>query len=180
MTTVVVDLIEKKVYSDSRATCNYSRSHGVLGFLGLPTKQTEDFFEFGTKIYRLQDGSLVTGAGCSSDISLVRHCLEHKEYLVNRKFEGNTRVLHIYQDSGEVVVKVYKGEKVFGGYKCKTADFVLPKLKRFLSIGSGANYALGALASGATPEQAISAAAKLDDSTDNKIQVEDITEIVYE
>lgn len=181
MTTVIVDLIEKKVYSDSRMTCRDITYTGLLGLCGISTKPpSEDYFGEVTKIHRLYNLSLVAGAGNTDDINLVRACLQNNKYLIGRSFSGSSRVLHIYQDSGEVVVKVYKGNKVFGGYKCEAADFILPKLKGYLAVGSGADYALGALASGATPEQAICAAAKLDDGTDNKIQVEDIMEIKYD
>lgn len=181
MTTVIVNLIEKKVYSDYRMTCSDTTYTGLLGSFDISTKPpSEDYFQERTKIHRLYNLSLVVGAGNTGDVDLVRACLQNNEYLIGRSFSGSSRVLHVYQDSGEVVVKVYKGKKVFGGYKCESGDFILPKLKGYLAIGSGADYALGALASGATPEQAICAAAKLDDGTDNKIQVEDIMEIRYD
>lgn len=53
------------------------------------------------------------------------------------------------------------------------ADGTMPVVveEKFMSIGSGSDYAMGALAAGATPAQAVKIASRYDQSTNNKVKV---------
>ena len=104
-----------------------------------------------TKIFRLSDGSLIGFSGNAATGLEVRDWLNGGGEKPIFDSENNTDYLRIIQD-GSIT-------------KCYNLRAPLPVLLPYFAIGSGSDYALGALAAGATSEQAVEIATRFDENT---------------
>lgn len=151
MTTIVVDRKLKLMAADSMMTWGGYKSKGS------------------NKITKFEDKkgyqALVATAG-SAEAGVAFDCWFYEAFtgeLIGKKKQAYPR------EKGFFAVVLYQGGRVyvygFQGYPVEVKD-------RYFGIGSGSEYALGALHAGASLAEAVRIAAKLDNGTGNRIQVE--------
>lgn len=106
------------------------------------------------KVHKLDDGRIVGISGCSySAIELIRYMRDGGE---RPELSDDMHVLMLYTD---------------GTVHLMNRRFVPVRVDVPNAIGSGADYAMGAMLAGATPEQAVQIAAQRDLFTGGKITV---------
>lgn len=105
------------------------------------------------KIYRLRDNSLVGVSGTFSEVLMALEYLDSDEgeEVEKPQIEEHNSLLRVDQDNN---VFVYT-KNLYPMYL--DADYV--------AIGSGSDYAMGAMAQGATAEEAVAIAHKFDPNT---------------
>ncbi len=141
-------------------TAVWSYKHGILGADCL----CNSWVEVG-KIFPLRDGSYLTGAGYYDDI------VEVAKWLNDGAKEDSKPTLADRGDDARDSDFIYVERD--GTAYWLTCPF-LRKVRitnQFYAIGSGAAYALGALAAGATVRQALAIAAQYDPDTGKKCRV---------
>lgn len=126
------------------------------------------------KIFRLKDGSLLGTAGDADDSDLpnlfnrIKKIPTHKQ-LTNLGFEFQCifvkpdSTVYVLESSLEEDTKIYKSS-------------VYPINEPYVAVGSGSSWAMGALAMGASAEQAIKIAIKFDTNCGGAVQLESINE----
>lgn len=121
-------------------------------------------FDGSQKIHRLSDNSLVAGSGIKRQIADFVLWCENGEQQERPSIDEAT------------IIRVWPNGKasIFDG-KSDERDI---SSCEFYAIGSGAGIALGALAMGATAEQAVEIASRFNPWTGGQIQVEHVTEHV--
>jgi ATP-dependent protease HslVU (ClpYQ) peptidase subunit len=115
------------------------------------------------KIHAMPDGSLVAFCGDSRYINRVRRWLAR-----GAPRKGRPRI-----DADEFDMLVVKPDGSLWG--TNDALDLEPIEEPFFSIGSGRGYAMGAMARGATPKQAVRIAARYDINTGVPIDEERVT-----
>lgn len=174
MTTVIVDFKNKKVYADKTRTSlrDCTNSFLVRAFIGESAIDEYSHFDDGVcKLRTTSDGCILTGVGNADVISAFGKypsCIpdtpkSSTDVVILRSKENAVRVIR-YSCSDR--------NKIFG--KKKWIETVNMKSEGYLVLGSGKNFALGALYSGASPAEAILAASKLDPFTSSSYDVQDI------
>jgi ATP-dependent protease HslVU (ClpYQ) peptidase subunit len=108
-----------------------------------------------TKIQRIK-GSLYGGAGNLEQIMKMFEWFKNPDMKPEWKFEPDFSILQVSAE---------------GLFYWGTEMIAVPVGMPFYAIGSGANYALGALECGAPPEEAIRIAHKFDPYTGREVQV---------
>lgn len=105
------------------------------------------------KIYRLSDGSLVGVAGILSDILLALDYLDSEEDadVAKPDISPENHLMQVDPD-GNIFVYTHVLRAV-------------PVSAEYFAIGSGSEYAMGAMAQGATAEEAVAIAHKFDPNT---------------
>jgi len=144
-------------------TIAYSAKHKILCSDSRASDDHDAHFSTIKKVYRLKNGSLYANSGDSDDRDL-RSLLSKAS---PRKMPSRTQLLTLKQTI-EAIVVFPKGQ-------CFTinVDFEDEKIKdwnaavdlaseQFVSIGSGYQFALGAMSVGASPLEAVRAACKWD------------------
>lgn len=151
-------------------TIVFSRPHGIIAADSRNTDSSGAVFKV-RKIDRLENGRYFLGAGHLYTIGLVRDWAESDfsederpgfgVLFCDRAEDFSFSCLVISED-GRIAVLV--------------DDEMQPQPVHddYLAIGSGAAYAIGALESGATPEQAVQIAIDHDGNSGGPIQVESI------
>lgn len=107
------------------------------------------------KLHRLADGSLVGMAGNSGTCLRVVKALDAGE--VEPFDPGEYAYLRVWPD---------------GRAEFSTGDGAVPMQQPYFAIGSGADYAMGALAMGADAMAAVRIAALFDSHTGGRVEVE--------
>ena len=177
MTTVIVNKKTGAVFSDSRGTHeDYISNWKILPYPKKTTK-VERHFEKVQKIYQV-GSTVVTGSGSLNlleyFVGKVKAGTSHFKgcYYIRSKFEpSTTNVLLVKRGLGDVHILQLKVSVVglpFGWYKLKVVKNIVTK--SYAILGSGGDYAIGALEMGASEVEAIKIAAKFDHYTDNGIQ----------
>jgi 20S proteasome alpha/beta subunit len=110
-----------------------------------------------TKIYRLDDGSLMGAAGNGREICIFKNCYLHGIEAP----EG-----YDYKEFAGIIIKP-DGAIFF----CETHDLLDTVDDEFLAIGSGRSVAIGALEMGASAEEAVEIAIKYNTYCGGPIQV---------
>jgi ATP-dependent protease HslVU (ClpYQ) peptidase subunit len=141
-------------------TVVYSRLHGQVGADTQYTTPSGGITRV-NKIERLLDGRVFCGSGHGNSIALIRSWAE-------AGFDPEQRPDFSY----------YLADPEERGFECFVIDDLAQRvtivdeelepyesLDKYVGIGSGSTYALGALYAGASVEQALTIAAELDPST---------------
>lgn len=115
------------------------------------------------KLFRLKDGSVLSGAGYFDDLAEVA------SWLASGAKEANKPVLPDGpDDNGDFLLVLPNGKAYW---------LTSPWLRRveivdeFVAFGSGANVALGAMAAGASARRAVEIACRFDESTGKGVTV---------
>lgn len=165
MTTIVIDFEGKRVYSDSCvSTDRYVEINGGDVSLGKCDERR------GQKIFKRGD-VIIAGVGNSKTLERF---VAYEVDSVPTKSSDNTVIFKVYERSFGLFVCKFTVMRVRHWFYTKRYWKAEPVLgsPRYLCAGSGQNYAEGALAAGATPEEAITAASKCCPYTDTNIQSE--------
>lgn len=110
------------------------------------------------KVHRLEDGRIVGGCGDTADNELV------VEWLAAGAKSGEEPVI---SDAGSVVLVLHPcGGVDIIDRQCRPLRIPTP-----IAIGSGCDYAMGAMDAGASPERAVEIAAARNPNTGGKITV---------
>lgn len=109
------------------------------------------------KIYRLRDGSLAGGCGTMTLVQQLIRWLDGQGPAPDPSPEKYT-VLHISKERGKPVLRLSVDGKVP----------IILRTKRF-AIGSGSDYAMGAMDVGANAARAIRIASKYDPATGRQV-----------
>ncbi|MBG24103.1 MAG: hypothetical protein CMF22_11710 [Idiomarinaceae bacterium] len=160
MTTCIVDFDTKTIYTDDLQTRYHKEvTTSSFGFkkvsrdVGLGFAPTE-------KIRMTANGCTVVAAGCATTLDEFARGYPNK---IPKAPKSNTTIL-VCQVVGDTF-RVISYQSRVGVFRNRWEIDVISPLKRHIAIGSGSEYAAGALAAGATPENAIIAASKLDHYT---------------
>ena len=154
MTTLLLDLKNKKLYTDSRVTSsNYS---------GLIKKKKKESFEDNfVKFYPSKKYMrMYTGTGCVRDIEKVIKTIEAGR---QPKIKSKTSVWQIDNYPSFKVVSYGNSET----YAVENVDF--------LCNGSGGEFAAGAVKAGSTPMEAMDIAIELDRYSGGEIKCYDVS-----
>lgn len=180
MTTIVVDIQNAKVYSDTliTSTCNEWEKDGFLK----NGKKIHDWVcqEKGKykKLYE-NDSYIIAGAGCMD--TLVAFKCRYPECIPVPT--GLSTIMVLMKRHNAVSIITYNSEEVKQSFMDYMFDrptkYKWKKTTKVLDgdwhvIGSGHMYALGALKAGKTPEEAIKIASSLDSSTGDDVVSFDI------
>jgi len=117
-----------------------------------------------TKLFKLPDDSWVGGAGTGSGVRMAVDLLSNAivstttpDKLLSKPIE-DIQLLRVYPDGS---LSMYFPQLV-----------EIPLANSFFAIGSGSDYAMGAMSAGASAEQAIRVAGQYDKGTGDRVQVE--------
>lgn len=152
MTTVIIDKIDKKVYSDTRASWETSESK----WMGLSKRrylETEDNYH---KVWRRRH-VLFACAGNVKEIEKFVFTLGTK-----KEFKPKDSTIYVINVDNGLITEYGTG----GSFENK----------RYVVLGSGCNVAWGRLYAGFSPVEAIKAAHLEDPYTSNKVRVIDYSE----
>lgn len=114
------------------------------------------------KIVRLPDGGVAGGAGSASATTAVLAWLQAGE-------PGDPPAV----DEGEWFVLILRPDGSIWKAECRFPAFRL--LDKFAATGSGSNFAIAAMAMGASAEEAVRIAAKYDTGTGGRVRTLAIT-----
>jgi ATP-dependent protease HslVU (ClpYQ) peptidase subunit len=135
---------------------------------GRVTEEDTVFSDSLQKIFRLKDGSLLGTSGDADDRTLVELFNKQKKFPSHRQFANlglEFEAIHVSQN-GEISIVASAKEKDKDYWTVSL--FTFPDT--FVAIGSGRAYAIGAMARGATAEQAVKVAIKYTTTCGGKIQ----------
>lgn len=113
-----------------------------------------------TKLKR-RDDAVYAGTGCSSDIAALADW-----YFSNRMALAKYTARKNDDPNAELLVMHDDGRVFWTGWGCSPSE-----VSGFVAIGSGAEYAVGAMARGAHPGEAVEIAARFDESTGQGVDV---------
>jgi hypothetical protein len=116
----------------------------------------------GPKLFRLKDGSVFSGAGDLDDVLEVLHWLK-----AGAKEAGKPALADV-PDGSDFLLACPNGKAYW-----LTSPWLrrVEILDEFYAIGSGAQYALGAMAAGASAKRAVEVACKFDEGTGKGVNV---------
>lgn len=119
------------------------------------------------KIWRHNNGLFAICAGTHGESSQVR---DHLTNLIS--LTGMHSIMLPFHFGGQVLTVNKRNEKEYDvHYLSGGQSFVGPLSAPFFTIGSGAQYAYGALAAGATPEEAVKIAIEADIYSGGDLQI---------
>jgi 20S proteasome alpha/beta subunit len=169
MTTVIVDRVEGKVYSDSRAT-----STTISGIF----KKVENVeYSEVDKIFRVNN-HVLTGSGSlrllHEVVERFRSCkkLPSSFYINSGEYHQKTIILVNKFTGGRYFSVQYNlsaKSLPFGKVRVSVVKSAKDDSNQYTIIGSGGLLATGAMEQGATPEEAIQIASKHDQYTDDNV-----------
>lgn len=177
MTTMVIDLEEGIIMADSRGTETLEVSNWKI--LPYPRKVTnvENKFSKVQKIFSV-DGHVVSGSGSLFILEYFRDLLSKGDYSFKSRYIVKSDF--DFSDTNVYITKKSCGKNHCIEFKVKSEwlpfNYRLLKItksvirKRMVVSGSGAAFASGAIEAGATMDEAINIAAKLDKFTDDRLQ----------
>lgn len=147
MTTVIIDKVDKKIYSDTRASWeNIERK-----WLGLSKKRTLEYEDNHHKVWRRRH-ALFACAGSVEEIEKFVY-----RFGGEREFEPKDSTIYVvYVNNGKV-------NRYGTGHSFES--------NRYIVLGSGCHTAWGRLYAGFSPVEAIKAAHLEDPYTSNKVRV---------
>ena len=149
MTTLIIDMEAKKLYTDSRVTHRYTGS-SVLGIqIKKPTREFKDDY---VKVFHSTKDRLITGTGDIDQIKKFRDWLLGKRFFKPRL--SDTTVFDCRLTPALTVTR----------YKCDgSVTKETPDSCKWFTSGSGGDYAAGAIATyEITSEKAMESAKELD------------------
>lgn len=111
-----------------------------------------------SKIHRVPKGWLI-GSGCSYSVFAIAELINGKRESLPEISGDEMPDIAIILDEGQI-------------YYWRPMDIKLPVEAEFIALGSGAGYALGAMAMGADARQAVEVAARFDCYTSVEIDVQ--------
>lgn len=169
MTTVVVDIKNQVAYADKVSTRIEDKSRNWLEAMFLGQSSLDKVVSFVTdtsKLRRNLQGYLLTGSGLSSAIdgfcdwpAQVPDCPS-----------VNTTVLILIPRGDSVLVVKYQSQKARSWWqRNKWIQSQTVHKEGYICLGSGSDYAMGAVMAGVHPEQAIQAASKIDVHTGHEV-----------
>ena len=177
MTTVVIDIKNQMAYADKVRTSIQDNSRDWLqtAFFGPSSLDEVVSYSDCKKLRRTEQGYVVTGSGLSSAIdgfcdwpSRVPYC----------PATGTDVVILIPRSDSVLVVKYKSKQPKHWWQKPKWVQSQTVQTEGFICLGSGSDYAYGALMAGVSPEEAIQAAAKLDVHTGDEVDVEPLERLL--
>lgn len=167
MTTVIVDRIKSEVLSDSRGTQTVTSTE--ISWFKRKVKTENIIHDDTQKVFRLGK-TVIAGSGSlrlleemvdrfklyqyHTPKSFWLNCdmeLDYTTVLVNKKFQGKVKTVNLS----------LKPKRVFGNWIKITVDKTFPDTD-YTIIGSGHQYASGALEVGSNPEHALEVSKKYD------------------
>lgn len=168
MTTIVIDCASKKIVADKQTTSTCMNTKTNLWTIlftnswGKPTGEEMIDHEHSSKIYQIREGVYAVGAGCAD---LTYNFIQGYKNFLELPYipEGReARICIIRKDGESLVIHTYTTihKKTLFGVKRHWKTETIKSTSRVIAIGSGSNYAYGALMAGVTPEEAIVAASK--------------------
>ena len=149
MTTVIVDLKGRKVYSDTRCTHTKQISRGLFGIGG----KTEEIFKDDFRKLWVKNKFTYACSGCVDEVSKFVYLHGSKKEFI----PSSSVVVAIDSSTDEV--------EVYGKGYCID--------DRYIVIGSGRGLAWRRMYANFTPQEAIIAASKMDKYTSDIVQVFD-------
>lgn len=165
MTTIVIDIENRAIYSDRRST----RSFAISGGSNDDDEDIFDQFADNTDKVWEKNGFIFTGSGYLSD--LVDFAVKYDSGKLPKPKHSHSTAIAFTPD-GEIVVYQPKEIKKYFLPNYYMWDVVSHlNDKKYFAIGSGCHYAMGALESGATAKEAMQIAGKLDRKTSTKYSV---------
>lgn len=133
------------------------------GVMAADTQVTAGNRKFRThKVRRMADGGLIGGAGHLTNILRVQRWAEEG-------FSGELPELKDGEDDeGEFECLVVMGDG--SAYLLDSELELMPIHDEFIALGSGGNYAMGAMACGMSPLEAVRIAARFDAATSEPVE----------
>lgn len=170
MTTIILDIQNCKVYSDSRGTETDTKL--IREGFRFKNKEVYNFYDDTQKIFRTNN-HIVTGSGSLALLEaivdmVVGGCYHIPDCLYTRnKYDLGKTTVVICRKHGESLtgVKVQLTPKRILGTRFIKVDITKSKIKsseRFMTLGSGREFAIGALRAESTPEKAMDIAKEFD------------------
>jgi hypothetical protein len=172
MTTIIIDIKDKKIYTDKRATFSTGGDFLTTQFEDNYVKVVPYLNSFVVSVGCLTEGEKVYDliSGISGGTKLKTPTRGAKVFVVT--LEGSTVQIMKYFTKGTPLWK-----KVFLGRYFYWSLEISKSLEGYEIAGSGSTYAEGALAAGATPKEAIIAASICDIYTNSNVDVFDLNTI---
>lgn len=175
MTTIVVDIKNAKLYSDT-LTSTYHNSRTLGGEVKELTWQASNVYE---KIFKFKNFA-IAGTGCMESVKNFTHNYPNG---IIPKPSGKARLIVLSKRNGVISAIEFESFEVEQNWhqrlrKCPL-EYLWKSKGKILSgdwftMGSGEEYALGALMAGATIEQTYSVVSSIDVSTNDDIVELDI------
>lgn len=170
MTTVIIDYEEQRVYADKVGTVYRDNSNTLMErlFIGSsPIDEVVSFTKTQDKIRRTCGGYLLTGAGCSRTMEMF-YDWPHR---IPPTPKNKTTVIILVPcgHTTRQITYTCSGQRKWWKPREKWKQKVEVRSKGYYCIGSGQDFATGAMYSGANPSEAIVAASHADISTGNEI-----------
>lgn len=169
MTTIVIDCERKQVAADGQ------RTHYIADGDGGIIPQTYHYNHSVQKIHRVGD-IVIVGTGDAEAIE--SEVLFYKTHGRLPKQPRGIREIAVVQRKGDVVqVDIHKSQSIrtFWGRKKVTATTTIHlSSKKYITLGSGSDYAFAGMQAGMTAEEAVILASKCDPYTNNNVTVVDL------
>lgn len=166
MTTIIADVEKATVWADTQSTtCVWKGSDENDATLSA---------ELAHKIFKSERG-ILTGAGDRDFIYECAHTFRDEGVLPKSK--GNARIIILFGTKTcckGVLYTPVKNDNIWQRLLGRKYKWNKTVIKDRVVIGSGENYAIGALATGVTKEEAIKAASKADFYTNDQIDKESL------
>lgn len=144
--------------------------NGVLASDGRLTEENAIFTNSAQKVFRLKDGGLLGSAGDADDHELLTLLNRLKGKLPTHKqlasLEFEFSAIWVKPDKTVYVLEANREKELE-----KYISAIFPIKDSFVAVGTGSPWALGALAMGASAEQAVKVAIKFDNNCGGNVQV---------
>ena len=185
ITTIIVDFKEGRVYADRQTTNTHAQCENklfdtlignkVYGVTTLYENQT-------TKVHKLDNGIIFSAAGSCDIIDKCHQAVMHNKPLPSPTEEDHlgTTILVVTKtgdaENATITLTTYSSRrKSTSWYREQQFEWERKSFKKtegYATLGSGQQYAMGALMAGATPEEAIVATSKVCLYTNADVQSE--------
>lgn len=176
MTTVIVDFKEKKIVADKQTTHKYNKEVSTLRYMfsgSIPINEQSFNMTYNDKIHKVGD-VFITGSGNRDEILRLAKKYEERSHIVQPK-TGDVTVLVVRPKGEGLFVEIYDGRKGKYFWSRPTWGVTFKQGKSgYIVIGSGGNYAYGALMAGVSAEEALIAASRADNYTSDKYDVVEV------
>lgn len=160
MTTIVLDCARQVLYTDQVVTSNTVAQNGLF------EDEWQHFSNSHTKVYQTYYGTI---AGSGSINTITRFAANYPDDLIIPKRDASIIVCKVKGKGVHVeIFKTVPSKKWFRKYDWKQETIL--KSDGYITIGSGGDYAMGALLAGIHPVEAIQATSKIDIHTGYKVE----------
>src|SRR5690554_293584 len=169
MTTIVIDCERKQVAADGQ------RTNWIEDGDGGTIPQTYHYNHSVQKIHKVGD-VVIVGTGDAEAIE--SEVLFYKTHGRLPEQPRGIREIAVVQRKGDVVqVDAHKSQSIrtfWGGKKVTSTTTIHLSSKKYITLGSGADYAFAGMQAEMTTEEAIVLASKCDPYTNNSVTVVDL------